>query len=152
MGQCWDGRTHSSEVQSETRSSTGGFRIDGKTSSNLRYADDIVLLATSSDKLQELLNRVESAARDYKITTNAAKTKTMTNTEVTLEIEVGAKRLEQANSFVYLGCRVTKYSDCPNEVNSRLAMGMATMVKLVNVWKNKSRSNSNKLRLIRALV
>src|SRR6218665_1575953 len=104
MGQCWDGPTHSSEVQSETRSSTGGFRIDGKTSNNLRYADDIVLLATSSDKLQELVNRVESAAREreHNLTIYAAKTKTTTNTEDVLEIDVGAKRLEQENSYVYL--------------------------------------------------
>src|SRR6218665_482263 len=120
-----------------------GFRIDGKTISNLRYAEDIVLLATSPAKLQELVNRVESAARDYNMTTNAAKTKTMTNTDDELEIEVGAKRrhhafvgansVEQVNSFVYLSCRATTDADCANEIKSRLAIGISTMVKLVKV-------------------
>ena len=64
-----------------------------KTTSNL-----IVLLVTSSDELQGLVNRVASAARDYNMTTNAAKTKTMTNTEDALEIEVDTKRLKQVNS------------------------------------------------------
>jgi len=50
---------------------------------------------------------------------NAGKLKTMTNTEDVLEIEVGAKILEQVNSFVCLGCRVTKDVDCANEVKSR---------------------------------
>jgi len=36
------------------------------------------------------------------------KDETMTNAEHVFEIEAGAKRLEQANSFLYLGCRVTK--------------------------------------------
>jgi len=39
---------------------------------------------------------------------NAAQMKTMTNTEDVLEIELGTRRLEQVNSFVYLGCRVAK--------------------------------------------
>ena len=97
----------------------------------------------STDKLQELVNRVESAARDYNVTMNAAKTKAMANTEDELEIEVGAKRrhhafvgansLEQVNSFVYLSCRATTDADCANEIKSRLDIGISTMVKLVKV-------------------
>ena len=43
----------------------GGFRIGGKVTSNLRYADDIVLLTKSSGELQELVSRVERAAEEY---------------------------------------------------------------------------------------
>ena len=130
----------------------GGFRIGGKTISNLRYADDIVLLATTPEELQELVNRVESAAREYDMSINARKTKVMTNTDDALEIEVSAGRLEQVNSFVYLGSRVTKDADCASEVKSRLAMGMAVMIKLTKLWKNKSISSSTKLRLMKTLV
>ena len=69
-----------------------------------------------------------------------------------LEIEVGANRLAQVNSLVYLGYRVTKDVNCANEVKSRLTIGMAIMVKLAKVWKHKSISNSTKLRLNGALV
>jgi len=41
----------------------GGFRICGKLISNLLYADDIVLLVTSPEELQELAYRVEGAAK-----------------------------------------------------------------------------------------
>jgi len=37
---------------------------------------------------------------------------------------------------------------CANDVKSRLAIGIATLVILVKVWKNKSVSKSTKLRLI----
>ena len=64
------------------------------------------------------------------MTMNAAKSKTVPNTEVALDIEVGAKSLEQVNSFVYLSCRVTKDVDCANEVKSRLVMAsIVTLVK-----------------------
>ena len=52
----------------------------------------------------------------------------MTNTEEILEMVVGTGRLEQVNSFVYLGSRVTKDANCASEVKSRLAMGMTVMV------------------------
>ena len=131
---------------------TGGFRIGGKTISNLRYADDIVLLATTSEELQELIKRVENAAEEYSMSINVAKTKVMTNTEDILEMVVGTGRLEQVNSFIYLGSRITKDANCSSEVKSRLAMGMTVMVKLTKIWKNKSISNDTKLRLMKALV
>ena len=83
---------------------------------------------------------------------NVAKTKVMTNTEEILEMVVGTGRLEQVNSFIYLGSRITKDANCASEVKSRLAMGMTVMVKLTKIWKNKSISNDTKLRLMKALA
>jgi len=59
----------------------GGFRIGGKVISNDNdnYADDIDLMATSPEELQELVSRVESAAKEYNMLINAAKTKVVTN-------------------------------------------------------------------------
>ena len=79
------------------------------------------------------------------------KQKSMTNTDEELEIMVDGGMLEQVDSFIYLGSRITS-TDCVVEVKSRLAMGMAVMVKLTGVWKNKSISTITKLRLIKALV
>ena len=66
----------------------GGFRIGGKVISNLLYADDIDLLTTSPDELQELLSRVERATKEYNMLINAAKTKVMTNTDEVIAITV----------------------------------------------------------------
>jgi len=80
----------------------GGFRIGGKVISNLLYADDIDLLTTSPDELQELLSRVERATKEYNMLINAAKTKVMTNTDEVIAIMVAGGRLEQVDSSVYL--------------------------------------------------
>ena len=42
-----------------------GFRTGGKTIQNVRYADDIVLVATSPEELQDLVSHVETAAKEY---------------------------------------------------------------------------------------
>ncbi len=52
----------------------GDFRIKGKTIRNLRYADDIVLVATSPEKLQDLVSRAEKAAKENNMVINATKT------------------------------------------------------------------------------
>ena len=46
---------------------------------NLRYADDIILLATSEAEvgLQELVDRVDRVSREYSLLINVDKTKVM---------------------------------------------------------------------------
>jgi len=112
----------------------GGFQISGRSTSNLSYVDDIVLLATSPEELQELVSHVERVAKEYNMLMNATKTKVMTNNDYMLEISVDGGRLEQVGSFMYLGSRVTSNADCVSDVKSRLAMGMAVMIKLTRLW------------------
>jgi len=79
----------------------GGFRIGGKVISNLRHADDIVLLATTPEKLQELVSRVERAAKEYNVLINAAKTKVTRNTDTVIAITVAGGWLEQVLFCVF---------------------------------------------------
>jgi len=80
------------------------------------------------------------------------KTKVMANNGGILEISVDGRKLEQVDSFKYLGSKVTSDADCVCDVKSRLALGMAVMIKLTEIWKNKSVSVTTKVRLMKALV
>jgi len=40
----------------------GGFKIGGRCITNLRYADDIVLIASTKKELQNIVNRLREAA------------------------------------------------------------------------------------------
>ena len=44
---------------------------------NLRYADDVALLATTEGKLQELVNDVGKASEQFGLSLNAKKTQVM---------------------------------------------------------------------------
>jgi len=53
----------------------GGLQIAGRTITNIRYADDIILSATSEAELQELMDRLDRLSRRYSLLINIDKTK-----------------------------------------------------------------------------
>src|SRR6201996_1350036 len=55
----------------------GGVSIGGRKICNLRYADDIVLLASSIEELQELVSRISRIGKEYNLLINSSKTKAM---------------------------------------------------------------------------
>jgi len=48
----------------------GGLQIGGRMITNLRYADDVILLATSEAELQELVDRLDRVSRKYSLLIN----------------------------------------------------------------------------------
>jgi len=55
----------------------GGLQIGGRMITNLRYADVMILLATSDAELQELVDRLDHVSRKYSLIINVDKTKVM---------------------------------------------------------------------------
>ena len=53
---------------------------------NLRYADDIILLATSEAELQELVDRLDRVSRKYSLLINVDKTKVMASDGIACRI------------------------------------------------------------------
>ena len=51
-----------------------GIEIGGKLYKNLRYADDVALLATTEGKLQELVNYVGKSSGRFCLSLHAKKT------------------------------------------------------------------------------
>ena len=55
----------------------GGLQIGGRMITNLRHADDIILLATSEAELQALMDRLDRVSHKYSLLVNVDKTKVM---------------------------------------------------------------------------
>ena len=51
----------------------GGLQIGGRMITNLRYADDIILLATAEAELQELVDHLNRVSRKYSLLINVDK-------------------------------------------------------------------------------
>jgi len=62
---------------------------------NLRYADDIILLATSEAELQELVDRLDRVSRKYSLLMNVDKTKVMASDGIACRMLIQNELLEQ---------------------------------------------------------
>ena len=59
------------------------FKIPGRNINNLRYADDIILMAESEDKLKSLLMKVKEESEKVGLKLNIQKTKIVASGPIT---------------------------------------------------------------------
>ena len=97
---------------------------------NLRYADDIILLATSEAELQELVDRLDLVSRKYSLLINVDKTKVMASDGIACCILIQNELLEQVDTFPYLGSLITEDGECTTEFRTRLNTGQAIEASL----------------------
>ena len=132
----------------------GGIMIDGVTITNLRYADDIVLLGKTQEEVRRMTELVEEHCKRYKLNINVNKTKVMKvgreQEQVIIDLEAG--RLEQVEEFKYLGVSFTKTGDTARAIQERIKLGYAAMNRLTKIWKENTISRSLKIRLFNAIV
>ena len=86
----------------------GGVQIGGRRQTNLQYADDIVLLTSSEEELQMLIERLDRIGKKYGMQINIGKTKVMTTTETKCTVRINQEELEQVDRFTYLGSMITE--------------------------------------------
>jgi len=78
---------------------------DGSRLSDLDYADDIVLLETSRDRMQQLTETVETEGKKIGLQMNVKKCKTLVSDswEDSREIRIGSTEVKNVEDFCYLG-------------------------------------------------
>ena len=82
-----------------------GFKIAGRSTNNLRYADGTTLMADREDKLKSfLMNVKQSEKTDLKI--NIQKTKIMASGPITLW-QIDGKTMETVTGFVLGDSKIT---------------------------------------------
>ena len=130
----------------------GGVIIGGRKITNLRYADDIVLLASSVTELQDLVDRVARAGREHNLQINASKTKAMSLNGDTTDIKIDGVQIEQVHKFPYLGAMITDDAKAETDLKQRLAIGATIMAKLKPLWKSHALTLETKIKMCKVMV
>ena len=126
-----------------------GVKIAKRNINNLRYADDITLMAESEEELKSLL-KVKKGSEKVCFNLNIQQTKMATDPITSWQID--GKTVGTVADFIFLGSRVTADDDCSHEMKRCLLLGKKIMTNLDSILKNRDITLSTKVRLIKAMV
>ena len=79
-----------------------GIKIAGRNINNLRYADDITLMAESEEELKSLLMKVKEESEKVGLKLNIQKTKIMASGPIT-SWEIDGETVETVSDFIFGG-------------------------------------------------
>ena len=88
-----------------------GTEIAGRNINNLRYADDITLMAESEEELKSFLMKVKEESEKVGLKLNVQKTKIMASGPIT-SWQIDGETVETVSDFILGGSKITADGDC----------------------------------------
>ena len=110
-----------------------GIKIARRNINNLRYADDMTLMAESEEELKSLLMKVKEESEKVGLKLNIKKTKIMGSGPITSWQIDG----ETVADFTLGGSKITADGDCSHEIKRFLLLGRKTMTDLDSILKSR---------------
>ena len=95
----------------ELHEAQAGIKIAGRNTNNLRYADNITLMAESKEELKSLLMKVKEESEKVGLKLNTQKTKIMAPSPIT-SWQIDGAIVETVADFNFLGSKITADGDC----------------------------------------
>ena len=92
-----------------------GIKIARRNINNLRYADDITLMAESEEELKSLLMKVKEESEKAGLKLNILKTKIMTSSPIT-SWQIDGDKMETVIDFIFLDSKITADGDSSHEI------------------------------------
>ena len=100
----------------EMNKSQAGFKITRRDINNLRYADDIILMA-ESEELKNLLMKVKEEIEKAGLKVNILKTEIMASGSIT-SWQIEGEKEEAVTDFVFLGSKIIVDADYNHEIKT----------------------------------
>ena len=117
-----------------------GIKIAGRNINNLRYADDISLMAESEEELKSLLMKVKEESEKAGLKLNIQKTKITASGSIT-SWQIDGKTMETMTDFIFLSSKITAHGDCSHEIKRHLLLGREVMTSLDCILKSTDIAN-----------
>ena len=126
-----------------------GIKIARRNINNLRYADDITLMAESEEELKILLIKMKEESEKVGLKLNIQKTKIMASDPIT-SWEIYGETVETVSDLIFLGSKITADGHCSHEIKRCLLLGRKVMINLDSILK--AETLPTKVRLVKAMV
>ena len=128
-----------------------GIKIARRNINNLRYADEITLMAESEEELKSLLMKVKKESEKTGLKLNIQKSKVMASGPIT-SWQIDGETVETVADFIFGGSKITADGDCNHEIKRRLLLGRKVMTNLDSILKSRDITLPTKVRLVKAMV
>ena len=128
-----------------------GIKTARRNINNLRYADDITLMAESEEELKSLLMKVKEESEKVVLKLNIQKTKIMASGPIT-SWEIDGETVETVADFIFGGSKITAGGDCSHEMKRRLLLGRKVMANLESILKSRDIALPTEVHLFKAMV
>ena len=101
-----------------------------------------------------MTRNVNEVGKQLNLKLNVKKTKLMVAGSLKEEhnITIDGEKVEQVESFKYLGSTKTTTAACSGDIKSRIAIAKRRMIELQDIWNDRNLSKDLKVRLVKALV
>ena len=128
-----------------------GIKIARRNINNLRYADDITLMAESEEELKSLWMKVKEESEKVGLKLNIQKTKIMASSPIA-SWQIDGETVETVSDFIFLGSKITADGDCSHEIKRHLLLGRKVMTSLDSILKNIDITLPTKVCLVEVMV
>ena len=112
------------------------IKIAGRSINNLRYADDLTLMAESEEELKSLLMKVREESEKVGLKLNIQKTKIMVSGCI-IPWQIDGDTAKTVAHFIFGGSKITADGDCSHEIKRRLLLGRKVMTNLDSILKSR---------------
>ena len=109
-----------------------GIKTARRNINNLRYADNITLMAESEEKLRSLLMNVKEESEKAGLKLKIQKTKIMASSPIT-SWQIDGEKMERVTDFISLGFKITADGDFSHEIKRCLLPGRKIMTNLDSI-------------------
>ena len=113
-----------------------GIKIAGRNMNNLRYADDITLMAESEEELKSLLMNLKEESEKAGLKLNIQKMKIMASGPIT-SCQIDGETMETVTDFIFLGSKITADGDCSHKIKRLLLLERKAMTNLDSKLKSR---------------
>ena len=124
-----------------------GIKIVRRNINNLRYADDITLMAESEEELKSLLMKV----RKSWLKTQHSEDKIMTSGPIT-SWQIDGETMKTVTDFILGGSKITADGDCSHEIKRCLLLRRKATTNLDSILKSRDITWPSKVCLVKAIV
>src|SRR6476469_9048658 len=102
-----------------------GIRVGVELIKDVKYADDLGMVANTETGLQSLMDSLSTTAKHYDMKINIRKTKAMVvsrNGGERVNIIVEGQSVQQVSKFRYLGSLISEHGRCLDDIKTRIGM------------------------------